>query len=90
METIKDQKQLALREVRQAMYDRLSCFSFTEEMLKSRSVFQLLCLLQLMTGHRNWIGQFSHTAWTLDQIFGYDVIHEEPKQDPETENVAVN
>jgi hypothetical protein len=90
METTTDEKQLALREVRQAMYERLSSFSFTEEMLKSRSVFQLLCLLQLVTGHRNWIGQFTHTAWTLDQIFGYDVIREEPKHNPEAEKVIVN
>jgi len=76
-------KEQALVEVRRALYERLSCFSFTEEMLKSRSIFQLVCLLQLLVGHRNWIGQFSHTAWTLDQIFGYDVTHEEPTAEPE-------
>ncbi len=55
------EKQLALAEVRKAMYDRLKTFSFTEEMLKDKSLFQILNLLQLLLGHRNYIGMFSHT-----------------------------
>ena len=90
MSELTREKQAALLEVRRAMYDRLSCFSFTEQMLKSRSIFQLLNLLQLLTGHRNWLGQFSHTAWVLDQVFGYDAIHEEPKENTEPEEVVVN
>jgi hypothetical protein len=82
-----EEKRKALKEVRAALYERLGCFNFTEKMLESRSLFQLLCLLQLVTGHRNWIGQFSHTAYTLDQIFGYDVTHEEPHIEPE--NITV-
>jgi hypothetical protein len=47
--------QLALREVRKALYERLSCFSFSEEMLRHRSVFHLLNLIELLSGHRNYL-----------------------------------
>src|SRR5260370_30383192 len=53
------EKQLALAEVRKAIYDRLKNFSFTEDVLKDKSLFQLLNLLQLLLGHRNYIGIFS-------------------------------
>lgn len=88
MERTNDQRQVAFRCLRQAMYDRLSLFSFTQDMLESRSVFQLLCLLQLLAGHRNWIGQFTDTVWALDQIFGYDAIREELKEYTECETIV--
>ena len=37
--------QLALAEVRKAMRDRLKGFCFTDEMLKDKSIHQLLTLL---------------------------------------------
>ncbi len=96
MELTRDQN-LALQEVRRALYERLSCFSFTEEMLQYRSVFNLLNLLQLLTGHRNYLGQFTHTCWTLEQIFGVDAIRNDPtppekeaEQEPEPKKVVVN
>ena len=78
-----EEQQKALTQVRAALYERLECYDFTKQMLESRSIHQLLCLLQLVAGHRNWIGHFTHTLWALDQIFGFDAIHEEPKIEPE-------
>jgi hypothetical protein len=90
------EKQLALAEVRKAMYDRLKTFSFTDEMLKDKSVFQLLNLLQLLIGHRNYVGMFSHTCIVLEEIFGADAFWGEPlnekkeAEQAETEKVVVN
>ena len=91
----KDQN-LALQEVRKAMYDRLKTFSFTEEMLKDKSVFQLLNLLQLLIGHRNYLGMFSHTCIVLEELFGADAFWDKPliekkeTHQAETEKVVVN
>ena len=76
-ELTKDQ-QLALQEVRKAMYDRLKNFSFTEAVLKDKSIFQLLNLIQLMSGHRNYLGMFSHTCIVLEEIFGADAFWDKP------------
>ena len=72
------EKQLALAEVRKAIYDRLKNFSLTENMLRDKSVFQLLNLLQLMIGHRNYLGMFSHTCIVLEEIFGADAFWDKP------------
>ena len=77
MNLTKDQN-LALQEVRKAMYERLKNFSFTEDMLKDKSVFQLLNLLQLLLGHRNYIGMFSHTCIVLEELFGADTFWDKP------------
>ena len=69
MELTKDQH-LALQDLRKNLYERLACFSFTEEMLKDFSAYHLVCILTLVSGHRNYVPQFSHTVWALGQIFG--------------------
>jgi hypothetical protein len=82
------QKQLALAEVRQAMCDRLKNFSFTEGMLKEKSLFQMLNLLQLLIGHRNYLGMFSHTCIVLEEVFGADAFWDKPlieKKETESE-----
>jgi hypothetical protein len=58
MKLTKDQ-QLAFAEVRQAMYNRLKHFSFTEEMLKDKSLFQLVTLTHQLVGHLNYIGTYT-------------------------------
>ena len=60
------------------MYDRLKNFYFTEEMLKDKSLFQMLNLLQLLLGHRNYIGMFSHTCIVLEEVFGADAFWDKP------------
>jgi hypothetical protein len=79
------EKQLALAEVRKAMYERLKNFSFTEEMLKDKSLFQMLNLLQLLLGHRNYIGMFSHTCIVLEELFGADAFWDKPLKQPESD-----
>jgi hypothetical protein len=85
MELTKDQ-QLALAEVRKAMCDRLKLFCFTDEMLKDKSILQLLTLLQLMIGHRNYLGMYTQTWIVLEEIFGTDAFWDKPavpKSEPE-------
>jgi hypothetical protein len=84
MELTKDQ-QLALQEVRKTMCERLKNFNFTEGMLKDKSLFQMLNLLQLLLGHRNYIGMFSHTCIALEEIFGADAFWDKPLVVPKTE-----
>ena len=87
---ITQQKQLALQELRKAMYDRLKNFSFTEDMLKDKSLFQMLNLLQLLLGHRNYIGMFSHTCMVLEEVFGADAFWDKPLiENKETEPVKI-
>jgi hypothetical protein len=76
-ELTKDQHS-ALLEVRKALYERLRNFSFTEDMLKDKSLFQMLNLIQLLIGHRNYIGMFSHTCAVLEGVFGADAFWDKP------------
>jgi len=90
------QQQLALVEVRKAMYDRLKNFSFTEDILKDKSLFQISNLLHLLIGHRNYLGTFSNTCIVLEELFGADAFWDKPliekkETEPvETEKVVVN
>jgi hypothetical protein len=90
------QKQLALQEVRKAICDRLKTFCFTEQMVQDKSLFQLLNLLQLLIGHRNYLGTFSHTCIVLEEVFGADAFWDKPliekkeTEQAETEKVVVN
>lgn len=89
-------QQLALQEVRKAMYERLKNFSFTEDMLRDKSLFQMLNLIQLLSGSRNYLGMFSHTCIVLEEIFGAaafwnkPAIEPEPEEQPESEKEFVH
>jgi len=74
----KDQ-QLALAEARKVMCDRLKVFCFTDEMLKDKSLHQLLTLLHLMIGHRNYLGMHTQTWIVLEEIFGADAVWAKPE-----------
>lgn len=74
MELTKEQ-QLTLAEVRRVMYARLKHFSFTEEMLQDKSLFQLVTLVFLLVGHLNYIGTFTCSCRTLEELFG-DMIYD--------------
>ncbi len=73
----------ALAEVRKVMYERLEKFGFTEEMLKDKAMLQLLTLLELMVGHRNFVGQFTQTWIVLEEVFGTDAFWDKPRIEPE-------
>jgi hypothetical protein len=79
-----NEQQVAFNEVRKAMIERLKNFEFTEEMLKELSLFQMLNLLELLLGHRNYIGMFSHTVFSLQDVFG-DAVWDKPKAEPKPE-----
>ena len=83
---------VALVEVRKELTARLiRSWNFTEADLAPRSVYQLVTLLHLLAGHRNFVGQHTVTAYTLERIFG-DVIYEEPliESKPEAEAEAAD
>jgi hypothetical protein len=98
MESNQTYNRVALAEVRKELTARLiRTWSFTEDDLAPRSGYQLVTLIHLLAGHRNYVGQHTVTCYTLERIFG-DAIFEEPlietKAEPETETeskpVAVN
>jgi hypothetical protein len=68
-----------LQKVREALYERLANFDFTEEQLKNKSLFQLVTLEVLLVGHRNYIGTYVCTCRTLEELFGDDFWYREPK-----------
>ncbi len=85
MENLTVEQQIAFREVRSALYERLKNLKFTPEMLDGLSVFHLVNLVQLMVGHANYCPMFSPTIWTLQQIFG-DAVWDKPlKPEAKTE-----
>jgi len=59
----KDQN-LALREVRKVMYDRLKNFSFTEDMLKDKSLFQMFIVTRYSSRYSVWICGQGHLVST--------------------------
>ncbi len=86
MENLTVEQQIAIREVRSALYERLKNLKFTPEMLDGLSVFHLVNLVQLMVGHANYCPMFSPTIWTLQQIFGDAVWDAPEKPKPESES----
>lgn len=83
MKLTKDQE-LARQNIRKAICDRLKQFSLTQEMLRDKSLFQLLNLLELLSGHYNYLGTFTDTARALEEIFG-DALFDKPLAIPNTE-----
>ena len=82
MESNQAYNSVAFTEVRKELTARLiRTWSFTENDLAPRSVYQLVTLIHLLAGHRNYLGQHTVTAYTLERIFG-DAIYEEPLIEP--------
>lgn len=78
-----------LQKVRQALYERLANFDFTEDQLRDKSLFQLVTLETLLVGHRNYIGTYTGTCGILEELFGdrfwqreeklHEIISKDPK-----------
>ena len=86
-------RRAALLEARRVIYERLKTFSLTEEMLRDKSLFQLVNLLHFFLGHRNYVGTFTGTCGVLEEIFGVDAFWDKPVGKNETESeskVVVN
>ena len=64
------------------MCDRLKTFCFTDEMLKDKSIHQLLSLLHLIVGHHNYLGMHTQTWIVLEEIFGADAMWNKPEPEP--------
>ena len=86
---LSNDQQLALAEVRKAMCDRLKTFCFTDEMLKDKSLHQLLTMLHLMVGHRGYIGGHFQTWIALEEIFGADALWDKPAPEAAQSDVTV-
>jgi hypothetical protein len=78
MELSKEQL-AAFAEVRRVTCDRIKNYSFTDEMLKDKSLFQLVTLLHLLVGHHNYLGTYTCTCRTLEELFGEQFWHREEK-----------
>jgi hypothetical protein len=70
-----------MQKVRDALYERLANFDFTEDQLKDKSLFQLVTLVMLLVGHRNYIGTYTCSCRTLEELFGDHFWHREEKPD---------
>jgi hypothetical protein len=78
-EMTEDQK-LALTSVRNTLIERLKRLQIAPALLEDASVFQLVGLLHLMVGHLNYVGVYSTTCWTLEQILGKDLFFDSPSE----------
>jgi hypothetical protein len=76
-----ESQKLAFAEVRKITCDRIKnhCGSFTDEMLADKSLFQLVTLLHLLVGHHNYLGTFTGTCRTLEELFGDQLWYREEK-----------
>ena len=81
MELTEDKKK-AFAEVRRMMLQRLKNFCLTDEMLDDKSLFQLVVLVFALVGHLNYLGTFTCTCRTLEELFG-DTIYDRVEK-PET------
>ena len=74
------EQQTAFNEVRTAICLRLkNGYCFTDSMLERLSLFELLNLLMLVSGARNYLGLFTATWTALSDVFGDDLLQEKPK-----------
>ena len=60
----------SIQKVRESLYYRLSNFDFTKEQLEDKSLFQLINLVYLFAGHLNYLGCFTTTCRTMEEILG--------------------
>ena len=76
-----NEQQIAFDETRTAICLRLkNGYCFTDSMLERLSLFELLNLLVLVSGARNYLGLFTATWTALSDVFGDDALQEKPKQ----------
>jgi hypothetical protein len=68
-----------IQKVRQTLYERLAAFDFSEEALKDKSLFQLVTLTHLLVGHLNYVGTYTCTCRTLEELFGNQFWHRQEK-----------
>lgn len=74
-----DQK-AAYKEIRGTLVERLKRLQIAPALLEDASIFQLVGLLHLMVGHLNYIGVYTTTCWTLEQIVGKDAFFDSPSE----------
>lgn len=75
-----NEQQIAFEETRTAICLRLkNGYCFTDSMLERLSLFELLNLLMLVSGARNYLGLFTATWTALSDVFGDDALQEKPK-----------
>jgi hypothetical protein len=71
---------IASREIRKAMVERLQRMEIAPALLEDMSLFQLLNLIFLMAGFRNYTGTFTCTSWTLEEAFGKTAFYDKPSE----------
>jgi hypothetical protein len=78
-EVLTDQ-QIAYREIRAATVERLKRLQIAPKLLEDMSLFQLIGLLQLMAGHFNYLGTYTSTCWTLEEVVGKALLFDKPSE----------
>ena len=68
-----------MQKVRQLLYERLAVFDFSEDALKDKSLFQLVTLTHLLVGHSNYVGTYTCSCRTLEELFGEQFWHRQEK-----------
>ena len=68
-----------MQKVRQSLYERLAVFDFSENALKDKSLFQLVTLTHLLVGHLNYVGTYTCSCRTLEELFGEQFWHRQEK-----------
>lgn len=71
---------IACREIRKVMVERLQRMEIAPALLEDMSLFQLLNLIFLMAGFRNYTGTFTCTSWTLEEILGKTAFYDKPSE----------
>jgi hypothetical protein len=90
MAELTTEQALAFREIREAMVERLKRgYSLTGEMLRDKSMYQLLTLIQLLAGHRNYVPMFVPAWIVLEELFGEEAIMSKPAVVPKPETQPV-
>ena len=68
-----------MQKIRRALYERLQAFDLTEDTLKDKSLFQLVTLTHLVVGHLNYVGTYTCSCRSLEELFGDQFWHREEK-----------
>jgi hypothetical protein len=70
-----------IQKVRQELYTRLAFLDFTEEMLRDKSLFQLVTPRYLLVGHLKYVGTYTCTCRALHDLFGDEFYYRDEKSE---------
>lgn len=75
-----DDKHIAYREIRSTLMERLRRVQIAPGLLDDLSIFKLIGLLHLMTGHVGYMPTYVNVCWTTETILGKDLFYDSPSE----------